>query len=165
MHDEETKRKAFEWADTSPKVRLPNTKQKFCDGIGISTPTFDTWIKERKNGKGDHLDAVIDQLADLTDEDMARFRRQVYKRAMEANASAKHMELNAKLEGMLVEKTEIRVKLSDDADELARLDAEADRRTKAFREQDGTPSLQEEPPILLGEIREDTGQDKGSNPS
>ena len=155
MHDEETKRKAFEWSDTSPKVRLPRTKQKFCDGIGISTVTFDTWIKERKNGNGGKIDSLVDQFADLTEDEIAQFRRQVYKRAMEPGASAKHMELQAKLAGMLIEKS-VEVRISANADELARLDTEAERRASDFREQNRAPSLQKEPPILLGEIREDT---------
>lgn len=156
MHDEETKRKAFEWYDNSPKVRLPRTKQKFCDGIGISTVTFDTWIKERKNGNKAKLDGVIDQLADLSEDEKSRFRHRVHERAMETGSSAKLMELNAKLFGMLIEKTEVKVEVSANADELARIDEEANRRAKALREQDRAPSLQERPILLPEKIRETT---------
>ena len=157
MYDEETRRNAFEWHDTSIKVRLPRTKQKFCDGIGISTVTFDAWIKERNNGKGGKIDNLVDQFADLTEEEIGQFRRQVYRRAMEPGASAKHMELQAKLAGMLIEKS-VRVDIGFGADEIARIRNEARRELegKGFSVI-GDGKVRPEPPLLSQDIRQDKG--------
>jgi len=157
MHDEETRRKALEWLNTSPKVRLPRFKAQLCRELGISVPTLDAWDKERKNSKGKKIDRLIDQFADLTDDELARFKRQVYDRAMESGASAKHMELLAKLQGMLIEKS-VRVDIGFGAEDIANI------RNKARRELEnegfsivGDGKVRPEPALLSKDIREGKG--------
>jgi len=156
MHDEETHRKALEWLNTSPKVRVLRFKTQICEELGISVVTLDKWDKERRNGKG-KVDKVIDQLADLSDDEIDRFKRQVYTRAMEGGASAKHMELFAKLQGMLIEKS-VRVNIGFGAEEIAKIRTEARREleSKDFSIV-GSGKVRPEPPLLSQDIREDKG--------
>ena len=106
------------------------------------------WEEKRRNGQKD------DDPTDLV-EQIRQMDEAVYSAAT-INKVAKMAELWYRRHGLLVDKTEAKVKFSADADELARLDAEAERRARAFREQNRTENLQERPHLLPQEIREDT---------
>ena len=113
MHDYESRVKARKWDETSISIREPKFKAAFCRSIGITPPTFDRWKEEgfekKLRGESNRVDALIDQLADFTDEEILLFKRHVYDKAMKSDASAKHMELFSKLQGLLVERSETRM--------------------------------------------------------
>ena len=157
-------RRIEEWKNTSITIREPKYKAGLCRELAISLPTLNKYLNPPKKKK-DKIDQAIDTLAGFTEDELMAFERRAYRRAMEDGASAKHMELFAKLQGMLVDKSEMKVKVSADADELARIDAEAERRASDYRKPNRTEDLSERPPILLGETREDTRQAAGGNPS
>ena len=156
-------RRIEEWKNTSITIREPKYKAGLCRELVISLPTLNKYLNPPKKKK-DKIDKAIDTLAGFTEEELMAFERRAYRRAMEEGASAKHMELFAKLQGMLVDKSEMKVKVSADADELARIDEEAERRASDFRKQNRTPSVQEVPSLLPDKIREDKGQAEGDNP-
>ena len=73
------------------------------------------------------------QFEEGTLSEVEKFKKQVYKRAMEPKSTAKHMELYAKMNNLVVEKSEVTV-IELTADEIARTEQEAKRRSREFRE-------------------------------
>jgi len=157
MIDQEQLDKIEKYLKTSITIRKPKSKKAFCKSINITVPTFNKYEKEFKRGRKLKSETNHTELDELPIEEKIKiFDRLLFQLVQDPKTPSKDRELFAKRYGLLVDKTETKVKISADADELARLDAEAERRARAFREQAGAPSLQERPPILPAEIREDT---------
>ena len=121
-----TKQKKLEyfanWIAT-PEDREFKTQKEVAQYLEVDEKTLGRWKSQ------------LQQPADVDEVEL--FLRQLYKRAMQFNASAKHMELYAKLKGLLVEKSEQKIKLEIGADEIARRNNEAERRDREFREGSG----------------------------
>ncbi|MFC2062959.1 hypothetical protein ACFLS8_03355 [Chloroflexota bacterium] len=75
-----------DWLSTPEDERLIKTQKEFARSIGVDEHTLIRWKAE---------------LADTDSEDeITKFRGHVYRQAMKSGASAKHMELYAKLKGL-----------------------------------------------------------------
>jgi hypothetical protein len=155
MIDQEQLDKIEKYLKTSITIREPKSKSAFCRSIGITVPTFNKYeVEFRRKGKINRNNGGIPDADDLARQ-IEVMDNAVYT-AGSINKIAKMAELWYRRHNLLVDKSEVKVKISADADELARIDAEAERRARTFREQVGAPSLQERPPLLPAEIREDT---------
>lgn len=102
-----------DWLVTSPETRELQTQKALAEFLGVTEQTLVTW-----KGQLSETDAL---------DEIQRFRRQVFNQAMKPNASAKHMELYARLKGLLIDKSEMKVEIGLTADEITRRNFEADR--------------------------------------
>lgn len=156
----EQTQQSLDWLNTSITIRQPKSKQKFCDSIGISVPTLNKIDTER--GKKPRFDTPnIDDLP--IDDKIKLFDSLLFQLIQDPKTPSKTLELFAKRYGLLVDKSETKVNIVFNADEYARIDAEAERRSRDFREQNRTLGLQEKPLLLPSEIREDTGCQSGGD--
>jgi hypothetical protein len=157
MIDQEQLDKIEKYLKTSITIREPKSKKAFCKSIGITVPTFNKYEELFKQGRKLKSETNHTELDELPIEEKIKiFDRLLFQLVQDPKTPSKDRELFAKRYGLLVDKTETKVKISADADELARIESEAERRARAFREQNRTPSLQERPSLLPAEIREDT---------
>lgn len=101
-----------EWLATPEEERLIKTQKEFAASVGVDEHTLGRWKAQL---------AETDNVDEIT-----KFRRHVYKQAMRSSATAKHMELYARLKG-LWDKSERSETHKMTADELTRfcLDGEA----------------------------------------
>lgn len=74
------------WLTAPEKERLTKTQKEFAESIGVDEHTLTRW--KAKLAETD------------TEDEITRFRSHVFKQAMKSNATAKHMELYAKLKGL-----------------------------------------------------------------
>jgi hypothetical protein len=140
-----------EWWMTPADQRT--TKKRLLKKTGIVD--IRTLNKKIEEVKGNGTDKLIDQLASLDEIHIEQFFTRVYERAMEPKATAKHMELYAKLKGLLIEKRE-NVNIDLTADDITRRNLEAERRLReqGYRVDD----VQEESALLSENIRLSSGQ-------
>lgn len=137
------------WYDLPLAEKDPIDIKGFAGFHKVSLVTLYKWQKaiEKERGVSD-------------DDEIQVFMERLYKLATDQKASAKHMELFAKLKGLLIDKQEIKHKFELSADDHYRIDREADRRIQELnRGADGIQGLQEESPILLEQVCVDTEQE------
>jgi hypothetical protein len=140
-----------EWWMTPADQRT--TKRRLLKKTGITDVR--TLNKKIEKVKGNGADKLIDQLASLDEIQIEQFFTRVYERAMEPKATAKHMELFAKLKGLLVEKRE-NLNIDLTADDITRRNLEAERR---LREQGyRVEYVPEESALLSKDVRTSSGQ-------
>lgn len=94
-----------DWLATPEEERLIKTQKEYATFIGVDEHTLGRWKAQLAE-------------TDVGDE-VERFRKQVYRQAMRVGATAKHMELYAKLKG-LWDKPEISEERPKTADEICR---------------------------------------------
>jgi predicted DNA binding CopG/RHH family protein len=142
-----------EWWMTPADQRT--TKKRLLKKTGIVD--IRTLNKKIEEVKGNGTDKLIDQLASLDEIHIEQFFTRVYERAMEPKATAKHMELYAKLKGLLIEKREnVNIDLSGDDIFAIREKARRELEEGGFLDR-GAGEVSDKPIILPSEIREDTG--------
>lgn len=156
MISTEARQEITTWWKTSITTREPRSKAALARKIGCTVQTIDNIKKEKKISPEAELDELIDKLAAMDETQRVAFKLRVYQRAMEPKSSAKHMELYARLgeDGRILDKSEMKVKLSLDADELARINLEAERRAREFREGNRMENLQDRPSLLSEKVSE-----------
>lgn len=115
--------------------------------------------------------SLVDLKHDLEGTDafneIAKFRKQVFKRAMDAKATAKHMELYARLNPELreffIEKKELTHKFELSADDHLRIREESRKRVRELSESgggaDGDRGVFPEPNLLPQKVRDNPRQD------
>ncbi|GAG87844.1 unnamed protein product [marine sediment metagenome] len=116
--------------------------------LHITPQTIIRWDKEQPN---------IDTLP--VEEQIKMFDKLLYKLAIDKNSPAKLKELFAKRYGLLIDKSETKVKFELTADDLAREILGARREL----EDKGMAQVQLRPSIFSGNLRLDSGQDKPKN--
>jgi hypothetical protein len=118
-----------EWWMTPADQRT--TKKRLLKKTGITD--IRTLNKKIDKVKGNGTDDLIDKLASLDEIQIEQFFKRVYERAMEPKATAKHMELFAKLKGLLIEKREnVNVDFTADDYFKARNDAKRELREEGI---------------------------------
>ena len=134
----EAKQRVIEWLKTPRIYRNPTNREGLAKELGISVSTISTYAQTlRKEGslpvlaKSDKkFDALSRQLMDFTPEEILEYKRHVYDTAMEKDSSAKDKELFAKIQGLIVDKSEAKVRLELTADDIARRNLEAERKLR-----------------------------------
>lgn len=106
-----------DWLIAPEEERLIKTQKEFAESIGVEEHTVMRW--KTQLAKTD------------TEDEIALFRGHVYRLAMKSNATAKHMELYAKLKGLL-EKPETRDTTPLTADQLARFHLEGEGEARRY---------------------------------
>jgi hypothetical protein len=147
----EIKEKAVKWLQTPYNRRDPKTKIGLCRKLHIGKDTLISWEKELGNGY--NVDNVIDELADM---DIDAFQRRVYERTKDPSCPAKVLELQAKMFGLLVDKSETKVNIGFNAEDIARIRNEAKREleSEGFTVE-GSGEVRPQPALLSEKIRED----------
>jgi len=144
----------FLWLETSKPARVPRTQRAFAQMIGVAERTLMLWKNRYEEEKSTR--PPIDEVA--------QFMEHLRMEALKLGAPAAVMELYAKAKGLITSKAEITHKLELTASDHYRIDREADRRIREFgREPDGIQSVQEESPLLLGEVCVDSEQEHSSD--
>jgi transposase-like protein len=111
-----------EWLAKPEEERLIKTQKDFARSIGVEEHTLVRWKS---------------QLAETdTEDEIERFKAHVYRQAMKPNATAKHMELYAKLKG-LMEKPETGEKTKIDANTLTRAHLAGERLARKHLREEG----------------------------
>ena len=149
MELEEKKQEIIDWIKTPPAERK-KSKRGLAQSLGVGV----TYIDELETEES------LVELGGYDSEKWLRGRTLQMDKALTAacekwNAAA--LKIYYQITHRLVDLSETKVKISLDADELARINAEADRRAREFRKSDRVENLQERPPLLPNEIREDKG--------
>jgi len=124
---EEVQVQIREWAATPEELRNPKSKSAMMKKLGVvDMRTFNKYLN---NGTDD----LVDKLASLDEFQIDQFFKKVYDRAMEPKATAKHMELFAKLKGLLIERKEsVNIDLTADDYFKARNDAKRELREEGI---------------------------------
>ena len=145
MIPDNVREKAEKWLKAAYNKRVPRTRAEFCRRQHISTSSLRNIEIELKNNGASRIDKAIDLLKGFSEEEIALFKRKVYEDAMEKDSSAKDKELFARLENMLIDKSEKKV-IHFDAAEIARIRNEAKREleTEGF----GGGEVRPKPPLL-----------------
>lgn len=137
-----------EWMSTPNGERVPRTQSEFAKIYHVSKDTVSNWRRmlEMEKFKGDD------------DNQVSIFMKNLYTLATKPNARSKDMELWARINGLLVDKSELTHKFELSADDHYRISREAERRiSETIGTSDRAESLPREPALLLSEVRDDTG--------
>ena len=134
----EAKQRVIEWLKTPRIYRNPTNREGLAKELGISVSTISTYAQTlRKEGslpvlaKSDKkFNALSRQLMDFTPEEILEYKRHVYDTAMEKDSSAKDKELFAKIQGLIVDKSKVEMRLELTADDIARRNLEAERKLR-----------------------------------
>jgi DNA-binding transcriptional regulator YiaG len=129
------------WLLQPEEDRDPKTEAEFASSIGVSLDVINSWNEQlRQTDSGDELE---------------RFRQQVYAQAMKKNATAKHMELYARIKGLFDKQEE---KVEKNGADYTR------EGLAAIRELEGMAQVPVKPGILHKELHLPAGQGTDENP-
>ena len=142
-----------QWRQVPETERELRTQEDFARFHKVHVRTLARWNRE--------LEAV--ESKEEKDRVIA-FRDKLYMDAMRPKAPSKTMELYARMEGLLTDKSEVKVKLEYDADEIARRNLEAERQLResgygVWKGGYGVAEVPTERPLLLKDLR------KGERPT
>ena len=159
----EAKQRVIEWLKTPRIYRNPTNREGLAKELGISVSTISTYAQTlRKEGslpvlaKSDKkFNALSKQLMEFTPEEILEYKRHVYDTAMEKDSSAKDKELFAKIQGLIVDKSDVKVKFELSADELARIEQQARERNIGEGLAVGEGTLPRQLPVFSPKIRQD----------
>ena len=160
------KEQYFEWLALPKEQRKPKSKREFARKIGVQYITLMAWQRGKDlqpKDKGGYSDitkqtALTKQIGDLpVEEQIQVFDKLLFSIARNPNASSKDRELFAKRYGLLVEKKEMKVGISLNADQIAQQHIENQRwlREHGYLEVAGVGQVQPEPGLLPEEIWDD----------
>lgn len=151
-------RVVYEWWDTPKPLREPASKAALARKLGITVPTITAWLKTRTD-KHSNFESQSDEAK------IKLFDQLLFQLASDPKSPAKYKELFARRYGLLLDKSEQKLNIGFDADEIARI------RNKARRdlESSGIPHIGDgevcpQPVLLPQDIREDKRRGKGNNP-
>lgn len=148
----------YAWLDTPPEERVPKQRKELCKQLGVSQVATYVWRNEReRKRKDEELGLSPDRrfarlsslIMEFTPQQIWEFKKKVYEKAMSPDAKAKDRELFGRLEGLIVEKKEHKVKVGFDADELARAEFEFERKRREWDESRAAGRVE----IVQGESR------------
>ena len=134
----EAKQRVIEWLKTPRIYRNPTNREGLAKELGISVSTISTYAQTLRNegslpvlAKSDKkFNALSKQLMEFTPEEILEYKRHVYDTAMEKDSSAKDKELFAKIQGLIVDKSKVEMRLELTADDIARRNLEAERKLR-----------------------------------
>jgi len=106
-------RQYAEWYALPDEDKDPKTQAEMARKLNVSEQTLITWKSKLTAPDG------VDEIE--------HFKERLYQMATKINATAKHMELYARLQGLLVEKREETIRLELSADERYRRNKIANR--------------------------------------
>lgn len=159
MIDREQLDKIEKYLKASITIREPKSKAAFCRSIGITVPTFNKYEELFRRGRKLKPETNHTELDELPiDEKIKIFDRLLFQLVQDPKTPSKDRELFAKRYGLLVDKTEHKVEIGFNAEDIARIRSEARRELEA----EGFPvkgdgEMRPEQSLLPQEVWEDKG--------
>lgn len=155
MHSAEIREKARKWHNTPIKKRYPKSQAGLCRQLGIDPVTFRIWRKEWESDGHKPID-----IGDLPIEEKVKiFDQLLFDLVQDPKTSAKDRELFMKRYGLLVDKSETKVKFELSAEDLSREFLRARRELEA----EGNNQMLTRPALLSQPILLDSGQSQQEN--